>query len=373
MSPSADDRPNEPANAEPASAALPNAPAEPTVRADQSSETQPSVAQTDTGSAGLAPTGDQPHRRRRRRRRHKGPRPPGTPGSNAATAVPNGENQAVPSADGQAAPAASSQSEAAPAVAGDISPSGQPSGDQPHKRRRRRRRRGPRPPGAPGQTAAATSGSEGAAPQSTDAANSQTVAPVSDTPQGEPRFRGRGRGRNFRSRDRQPREGGEPSRDRGPNQGPRGPGAPNKEFRDRDRQGKAPRDRNASGKGNRERGPRGHGKGKFGKGRDDFRRKPEPKLYSFESVVDRGFEDVTEEANEGANEGAPRRVEWTIIKRTVADQKAAKTVSAVYVLKREGVDTDFANLAAARAAVHKTIVHPEKLTRPKADYGSTKK
>jgi len=85
-----------------------------------------------------------------------------------------------------------------------------------------------------------------------------------------------------------------------------------------------------------------------------------------DAVVDRGFEDVEEEAG-------TRRVHWTIVKRTVADQRAAKTVSAVYVLKRDGVTTDFANLAAARAAVNKTIVHPEKLTRPKADYASTKK
>lgn len=122
-------------------------------------------------------------------------------------------------------------------------------------------------------------------------------------------------------------------------------------------------------------------------------------------MVDRGFEDVAveaipaEEVNQGVdlnqeleanqgeaanqdeavNQGEPsnqattRRVEWTIVKRTLADQRAAKAVSAVYVLKRDGVDTEFANLAAARAAVNKTIVHPEKLTRAKADYGSTKK
>ena len=92
------------------------------------------------------------------------------------------------------------------------------------------------------------------------------------------------------------------------------------------------------------------------------------KLYSFESVVDRGFEDLPDPANEGAM----RRVEWTITKRTLADQKAAKTVSAAYVLKRDGVDTEFANLAGARAAVNKTIVHPEKLTRAKADYPTKK-
>ncbi|HKT19773.1 MAG TPA: hypothetical protein VJR47_17110, partial [Stellaceae bacterium] len=120
-------------------------------------------------------------------------------------------------------------------------------------------------------------------------------------------------------------------------------------------------------------GPRGDkrfgNKKGFGKGRDDARRKEPPKLYSMESIVDRGFEDVADPANEGAT----KRVDWQIIKRTVADQRSAKPVSAVYLVRREGADQDFANLAAARAAVNKTIVHPEKLTRPKADYPSTKK
>ena len=42
------------------------------------------------------------------------------------------------------------------------------------------------------------------------------------------------------------------------------------------------------------------------------------------------------------------------------------------VLRRDGVDTEFAHLSAARAAVNKTIVHPEKLTRSKADHATTK-
>jgi hypothetical protein len=86
-------------------------------------------------------------------------------------------------------------------------------------------------------------------------------------------------------------------------------------------------------------------------------------------VVDRGFEDVAAESNDGTT----RRVDWTIVKRTVADQRSTKAVSAVYVLRRDGVDTEFAQLSAARAAVNKTIVHPEKLTRPKTDYAITKK
>ena len=97
-------------------------------------------------------------------------------------------------------------------------------------------------------------------------------------------------------------------------------------------------------------------------------RKPEQKLYALESVVDRGFEDVTEDSDEGGT----RRVHWTIIKRTVADQKSGKAMSASYVLQREGVEAEFPNLGAARAAVNKTIVHPEKLTLSKAEHVAAK-
>lgn len=128
-------------------------------------------------------------------------------------------------------------------------------------------------------------------------------------------------------------------------------------------------------------GPRGKGGGKpFGKGgdrgsRDGGRDRPAPKLISFESVVDRGFEEVSAEPSGGEGEAAAqtRRVDWSIVKRTVADQRAAKAVSALYILKRDGAETEFPNLGAARAAVNKTIVHPEKLTKAKGDYVSTKK
>ncbi|HLI20577.1 MAG TPA: hypothetical protein VKV32_05640 [Stellaceae bacterium] len=96
-------------------------------------------------------------------------------------------------------------------------------------------------------------------------------------------------------------------------------------------------------------------------------------------MVDRGFEEVAvapsaESGGQGGEgEAQTRRVDWSIVKRTVADQRAAKQVSALYILKRDGAETEFPNLGAARAAVNKTIVHPEKLTRPKADYPSTKK
>jgi hypothetical protein len=85
-------------------------------------------------------------------------------------------------------------------------------------------------------------------------------------------------------------------------------------------------------------------------------------------VVDRGFEDVTDDSDEGAT----RRIHWTIVKRTVADQKSGKPMSAVYVLQREDVEAEFPNLGAARAAVNKTIVHPERLTLSKAEHVAAK-
>jgi len=89
-------------------------------------------------------------------------------------------------------------------------------------------------------------------------------------------------------------------------------------------------------------------------------------LYSFDSVVDRGFNDVEEDG------GEIRRVHWTIVKRTVADQVSRKAVSQTYVLQRDGNDSDFATLGAARDAVSKTIVHPEKLTLSKAEHAAQK-
>jgi CHASE2 domain-containing sensor protein len=105
-----------------------------------------------------------------------------------------------------------------------------------------------------------------------------------------------------------------------------------------------------------------------GSGRDAAQKRPEQKLYALESVVDRGFEDVTDDSDESVT----RRVHWTIVKRTVADQKSSKAMSALYVLQREGVESEFPNLGAARAAVNKTIVHPEKLTLSKAEHAAAK-
>jgi len=41
--------------------------------------------------------------------------------------------------------------------------------------------------------------------------------------------------------------------------------------------------------------------------------------------------------------------------------------------QRDGIDTEFPGLAAARAAANKTIVHPEKLTLSKAEHAAAKK
>jgi hypothetical protein len=105
------------------------------------------------------------------------------------------------------------------------------------------------------------------------------------------------------------------------------------------------------------------------RGRDAPPKRPEPRLYGRESVVDRGFDDVAEDGEEGA----ARRVHWTIIKRSVADQQSGKAMSAIYVLQRDGVDTEYPNLGAARAAANKTIVHPEKLTLSKAEHAAARK
>jgi hypothetical protein len=102
--------------------------------------------------------------------------------------------------------------------------------------------------------------------------------------------------------------------------------------------------------------------------RNETPRRIGQKLYTLESMVDRGFEDVADEAEDSGS----RRVHWMIVKRTVADQKSGKPMSATYVLQREGGETEFPNLGAARAAANKTIVHPEKLTMSKAEHAAAK-
>jgi hypothetical protein len=99
-----------------------------------------------------------------------------------------------------------------------------------------------------------------------------------------------------------------------------------------------------------------------------LRKKPEPKLYRLEAIVDRGFEDVADPATAGATRG----VDWTILKRTTTDQQTARALSAIYVLRRDGTDTEFLHLSTARAAVNKSISPPEKLTLSKADHAAAK-
>ena len=235
---------------------------------------------------------------------------------------------------------------------GEASPPAQPApgvASEP-PRPRRRRRRPARRPGLLDQT-----DSGGQSPSGSGAITDSTSPSA-------PRTVGRpwpGRPRDRRPRDlaarvgeprghdpRQPRERAA----RSPDAGARGP----------DR-----RDQGADSRGRRDRRSGGRPPGR---GREAPLKKPEQKLYALESIVDRGFEDVTEDSEEGGT----RRVHWTIIKRTVADQKSGKAMSASYVLRREGVEAEFPNLGAARAAVNKTIVHPEKLTLSKAEHVAAK-
>ena len=152
--------------------------------------------------------------------------------------------------------------------------------------------------------------------------------------------------RGSRSREARGRQSGD---ERPPERGPVG-------------DSRRPPDRRARGKG----GPSSRNDRRQGRDRDAPRKKPEQRLYALEAVVDRGFEVVAD----AAEDNLTRRVHWTITKRTVADQESGKPISATYVLKRDGVDTEFPGLSVARAAVSKTIVHPEKLTLSKAEHAA---
>jgi hypothetical protein len=167
-------------------------------------------------------------------------------------------------------------------------------------------------------------------------------------------------------RHRGPRRDGRPPGDGQPREA-RPAEAPPRERESRKEDSRGPRARDDRGP-RENRGPRGPKDRRPGKDRDGFRSKPEPKLYAIESIVDHGFEEVAD-AN---NEGETRRVDWTIVKRMTADQRTARALSAIYVVNRDGVATEFAQLSAARAAVNKTIVHPEKLTKSKADHATAK-
>jgi hypothetical protein len=334
----------------------------------------PSVASEETSPGADAPSasreGGAPRRRRRRRRRGPpfasppGEAPAGGEGQIEKTAsvdtLPAGENSPVaPTADGEPPPL---------------------------PRRRRRRRRGPPREASAGAQAAGTA-------PGCDAAvslHSEGAAPLDEAVREQPRRRHRlpphaggstdpqlggpgqriERPRGTGLRDRRRRTPGERESES------RGPGSPEQRPRDSGPGGTTRREAGRREEGAASRGSRGMGaKSREGRGgrsardRDAPQKRPPPKLYALEAVVDRGFEDIADDADESA----ARRVHWTIIKRTVADQKSGKPMSAVYVLQREGIDSEFPNLGAARAAVNKTIVHPEKLTLSKAEHAAAKK
>jgi len=211
-------------------------------------------------------------------------------------------------------------------------------------RRRRRRKPSEARNGTAAQMQNSAAGGEGAG------SGGAVGAPRQDTSRPRQQRRHRTAPGDAPAGDRPPREDRGPrrgSRDRPDRQGDRGP----------------PGDRR---EGRRDGGSRDRRGGSPGRGRDAPPRKVERKLYHIDSVVDRGFEDVEED-------GDTRRVHWTILKRTTADQISRKALSAVYVLQRDGADTEFPSLGAARDTVNKKIVHPEKLTRSKAEYAAEKK
>jgi hypothetical protein len=291
-------------------------------------------AQRDTGGDAQTP------RPRRHRRRRRGPprampqQSPVSAGDRVDESGPADSTTATPGED-------PTQPQPAPGMASELA------------RPRRRRRRPARGPGLMDQTESGGQSLSGPEAITQGASQSEpgTVRrpwpgrprnrrpPARAAPDGDPRRHGA----------RQPRE-------RAARPGDAGARGPDRRDQGSDTRGR--RDGRSSG-----RPPR--------RGREAAPRMPEQKLYALESVVDRGFEDVTEDSNEGG-QGDTRRVHWTIIKRTVADQKSGKAMSASYVLQREGVEAEFPNLGAARAAVNKTIVHPEKLTLSKAEHVAAK-
>lgn len=337
-----------------------------------------SASEQEPGAA-LAPS-DRPRRRRRRRR----PPPPGGLGSalpraDAGTAAGDmpGDGSEVQGIAGGEAGAAPASADAARGATGYL------------RLPVRGRRRLPRPPGlqrgaadgAPPNGDAQADGAEaggtrvaGEYPSRHRRRRSRPPPRIGDAlPAGQDRLASgalqdaggppRARGPNRRpgqerSRDTQPAGPGD-RQDRGPRRGPR------------DGDNGAPRLREPFGRddrGARSRGPGGRGDGARGRGRDAPARRVEQKLYTLESMVDRGFDDVADEAEDSGS----RRVHWTIVKRSVADQKSGKAMSTTYVLQREGAETEFPNLGAARMAANKTIVHPEKLTMSKAEHVAAK-
>src|SRR5207248_2694686 len=313
-------------------------------------------APTETAAPGG--TGTQRHtlHLRHLRRRHRRARPVPRLGSGEGDVAPPGET-----ASGEQPPGALNEATAiGEPTAGETTPV--------HRRHRRRRTRYPlveRAPRAEGEPAVADGTSK-------EARAEAPTRPLGTRP---PRSRNRRRRRPpsaaaangaavtgdaspHRERAERSRDhpSGHPPRDRERERGARD-GAGRSDRRDDQRGGQ----RSGQRGNQRDRGRRGPPR----RGRGLPERKAQPKLYSFDSIVDRGFEDVEED-------GETKRVHWTIVKRTTADQISRKPISAVYVLQREGNDSEFPNLGAARSAVNKTIVHPEKLTRSKEEYAAEK-
>jgi hypothetical protein len=263
-------------------------------------------------------------------------RPPRRRRRPATAAAPADE----PSADGEASVSTGDSTPAEPRPPR-LGPDGQP------LRRRRRRRR---PPQLGGAGDNATGAEVGAAPAAAGATQPDRRPP---------------RRRNRRPRSDGPREGtvGEPGtetpQENRPGRDRRSTGGPRDSEHRRDGPGGRRDDRREGARGRRD------SRNGRDRGRGDGPRKIERKLYTYDSIVDRGFEDVEEEAG-------TRRVHWTIVKRTVADQISRKPMSQSYVLQRDGTDSEFPNLGAARNAVNKTIVHPEKLTLSKAEHAAQK-
>ena len=279
---------------------------------------EPSIV--DPGGAGAAPEGGAEagaprptlHLRRPVRGRRQLPRPPGLQ-----------RGAAEPAPSGGDAPAGEAAVDAAPAGAP------RPEGEFPRRRRRRR------PPPRAGEAAGTTTRPARRMAPRARAAGRRADAGATAVPA---------------SKDCRTRR-------------PSPPASRKTAARLAGRAGRGRDDRGARG-----RGPGGQRDGRRGTGRDAPPRRVEQKLYALESMVDRGFEDVDDEAEDSGS----RRVHWTIVKRTVADQKSGKPMSASYVLQREGAETEFPNLGAARAAANKTIVHPEKLTMSKAEHVAAK-
>jgi len=318
-------------------------------RIDAESPSAPSpegVASEPTSPSEVNPaagSGEPPRPFRRRRRRRRPPRP-ADPAQTATppqsqTEEPATAEDAAESGDLTATPPPEDAAEggdltATPppedaAESGDLTATPPPEGGP--RRRRRRRRRPPRPAEA----------------SAAEADKTVTPSAAEGTPAGVPRNRSvPHRGARSRGASNRRRGDGQPSERR--------PAGDSRRAPDRRRRGKGSPSRNDR-RQERDRAPP--------------RKKPEPRLYALEAIVDRGFEDLVD----AAEDNLTRRVHWTIIKRTVADQESGKPISATYVLKRDGVDTEFPGLGAARAAANKTIVHPEKLTLSKAEHAAAKK